>query len=178
MKKIILIASILTLTMSSLFIGCDAFSSESKPFNKVDLTENNLILNYSNVDYYDTIISVGLDLAGVNGVMVQMQKLSDEAKGNFNGELKAHIRYYNGIYYLFIDDMDREQGIEVIAHEIIHILQYNTGQLDYDIQTGNVIWENQTLSVNDIEYESRPWETDAHQRDGQLSIKIRDILYN
>ena len=161
-----------------MFIGCNAFSNEDKPFNQVVLSEDNMVINYTSINYYDTVLSVGLDMAGVDGVLVRMESLSDAAKSNFDGELKAHIRYYNGVYYLFIDDMDREQGIEVISHEIIHILQYNSGQLDYDIQTGNVIWENQTISVNDIEYESRPWETDAHQRDGQLVIKIRDVLYN
>ena len=161
-----------------MFIGCNAFSNEDKPFNQVVLSEDNMVINYTSINYYDTVLSVGLDMAGVDGVLVRMESLSDAAKSNFDGELKAHIRYYNGVYYLFVDELDREDAITIIAHEIIHILQYNSGQLQYDLANGYVIWENETIDPTRVSYDDRPWEQDAHQRDGQLSVKIRDILYN
>jgi len=178
MRKVLLYTSILLLTIIGMFIGCNAFSNEDKPFNQIVLSEDNMVINYTNVNYYDTVLSVGLNQAGVNGVLVRMESLSDAAKSNFDGELKAHIRYYNGVYYLFVDEFDREEAITVIAHEIIHILQYNSGQLQYDLATGYVVWENETIDPIQVSYDNRPWEQDAHQRDGQLSIKIRDILYN
>lgn len=178
MKKIILYTSIAVLITIGVFIGCNAFSTEDKPFNPIVLSEDNMVINYTNVNYYDTIMSVGLDMAAVDGVLVRMEPLTDAAKSNFDGELKAHIRYYNGVYYLFVDELDREEAITVIAHEIIHILQYNSGQLQYDLSNGYVIWENETIDLSQVSYDNRPWEQDAHQRDGQLSIKIRDILYN
>lgn len=176
MKKIIWIGLVL-LILASVLLLINNVSADDKPFNRLTLPENNNIINVVGISYYDTILSVGLDAAGLNGMTVQIEKLSNAAKDQFDGELKAHIRYYNGIYYLFIDEFDRMESIEVISHEIIHVLQYNSGQLYYDMQSGNVVWDGETISLNEISYDKRPWEMDAQQRSVQLNNMIVDILY-
>jgi hypothetical protein len=177
MKKGIIIGVVLFLIIA-LFFLLKSSIADDKPFNQVILSENNFILNNTNTSYYDTVLSVGLDLVGINGATIQFENLSESAKSQFDGELKAHIRYYNNIYYLFIDNTSREESIQVIAHEIIHMIQYNSGQLKYDNQTGIIEWNGEQLTIETTEYDKRPWETDAFQRDNQLSNSIRDILYN
>lgn len=170
---LIIVGAIILIGLSAFFII--TLTKEEKYFNHVELSDNNQIVNSLKETYYDTILSVGLDQVNLNGVVVVVSELSNGAKNQFNGDLKAHIRYYNGIYYLFIDGFSREEGIEVISHEIIHILQYNTGQLYYDNEF--VIWETQPYDINEIEYDGRPWEREAFNRSPSLSNKISQILY-
>lgn len=151
-------------------------NSTEKPFNQIELSNNNQIENNTAVSFLDTIASVGLDELGLTGIKLLIYPLTDEAKGNFNGELNAHIRYYEGIYYLFIEDMSREKSITVISHELIHITQYHTGTLDY-LGAGNVLWQDELYLVEQLEYENRPWETDAYARENELSTKVSGILY-
>lgn len=148
---------------------------EDKPFNKIDLSYNNTITNTINPSYYDTILIVGMDQVGISGYSVLVNKLSDNAKSQFDGELKAHIRFINPHFYLFIDEMDRRDAIDVISHEIIHMQQYISGNLIYE-ETGNVIWKNQIIELNSSEYDKRPWETDAFYRQRELSNSIERIL--
>jgi hypothetical protein len=122
-------------------------------------------------------MSVGLDQAGISGIQVQIQELSDKSKDAFDGELKAHVRYFDGMYYLFIDNFGRKEAIEVISHEIIHIAQYQSRQLTYDNFVGILEWEGQPFDALQLEYNNRPWEKDAFDKQGQLESKIYKVLY-
>jgi hypothetical protein len=147
------------------------------PFNKIELSVNNSIMNVTNNRYYDTIVSVGLDQYGLFGIEVQIQELSDKAKDGFDGELKAHVQFFNGSYYLFIDNFGRKEAIEVIAHEIIHIQQYQTNELSYNHESGILEWQGKLFGTHQLEYSNRPWESDAFDKQGQLESKISDVLY-
>lgn len=151
-------------------------NSTEKPFNQIELTNNNEIENNTAITFIDTIASVGLDELGLKGIKLLIYPLTETAKDNFNGELKAHIRYFEGTYYLFIDEMSREKSITVVSHELIHITQYHTGVLDY-LGAGSVLWQGDLYSVEQLEYEGRPWEMDAYAREGELSTKVSGILY-
>lgn len=151
--------------------------STEKPFNQIELSNNNEIENNTAITFIDTIASVGLDELGLKGIKLLIYPLTETSKDNFTGgELKAHIRYHQGIYYLFIDEMSREKSITVVSHELIHITQYHTGTLDY-IGAGNVLWQGELYSVEQLEYETRPWETDAYAKESELSTKLSGILY-
>lgn len=149
--------------------------AEDKPFNQVDLTYKNTITNSLNLHYYDTVLSVGMDQMGISGYSVSVSKLSENAKSQFDGELRAHIRFLNSHFYLFIDEMNRRESIDVISHEIIHMQQYISGDLFYD-EKGNVNWKGQDIELNSSEYDKRPWESDAFSRQNQLSNSIEKIL--
>ena len=175
MKKIISIVSILVILLVVIFFIVPA-SSEEKYFNKVELSHNNVITNSNGIAYYDTILSVGLDQMNLVGTLIVISELSNAAKEQFaDRELKAHIRYYNGTYYLFISNLNRDEAIEVICHEIIHINQYYSGRLFYD--ESGITWEGQLLQVDTYEYDSRPWETEAFIKGNNLSNIVSDILY-
>jgi hypothetical protein len=175
MKKIlIIILSVILIILLILFIK--NYDFEEKPFKNVYLSENNQILNRTNLNYYDTILSVGLDEVKISGVSVIVLELTENMKKQFNGDLKAHIRYHNGVYYLFIGNESRTNAIDIISHEIIHINQYHTNQIVFD-GTNIVMWEGQPFELNQLEYDLRPWESDAFKKQNDLSNKINDILY-
>ena len=173
-KKIvgISIGSILIITLISYAI---ISNTEDKPYNQVNISYNNSILNSSLPSYYDTVLYVGLNALEAEGVTIIIDKLSDKAKEQFDGELKAHIRCYNNMYYLFIDEYSREEVIEIIAHELIHIQQYNSNDLVY--LNGSVFWRGEEYDLTNIEYQKRPWEDEAFEAQSQVASIISNILY-
>jgi hypothetical protein len=76
---------------------------------------------------------------------------------------------------LFLDNLNRNESIEVISHEIIHMAQYNTGQLIYE--NSELYWEGQIYDLENLDYENRPWERDAFIKESELSSKIYNVLY-
>jgi len=173
-KKIVGIGvgSILIITLISYAI---ISNTEDKPYNQVLLSLDNSVLNNDLPSYYDTVLYVGLEVAGLKGVTVTVNKLSDVAKQQFEGELKAHIRYHSGIYYLFIDEYDRRDVIEVIAHELIHIQQYYNNDLIF--YEGSVFWKGEEFNLANTEYQKRPWEDEAFANQSQIANAIENILY-
>lgn len=148
---------------------------EDKPFNKITLSENNLVLSTHGT--CDTILSVGLDVVNLKGLVVNILPLSESVKSNFDGDLKAHIRLHEGIYYLFIDhDNPKEELIKIVSHEIVHIQQYHTQRLIYE--RGIVLWEGSEYDLNTTSYDNRPWESEAFSKQNEIYEKIYNILYN
>lgn len=177
MKKILKYAFLVLIILLGILLITMKVNSTEKPFNQIELSQNNQIVNNTAISFLDTIASVGLDAAGINGVHLEIYPLTDEAKDNFSGgELNAHIRYHNGIYYMFISEMSRQKSITVVSHEIVHINQYQTGMLDY-LGAGNIIWKGELISLESLEYENRPWETDAYLKETEISTKVSGILY-
>ena len=174
-NKILIIGSVLLALTLLVVFSFNNSDTEGEHFKEISLSENNSVINKELPAYYDTIISVGLDAAGISGVYVVVGQLTDAAKEQFNGELKAHIRFYNGVYYLFTNEMDKAEAIRVISHELIHINQYNTGQLIYD--DGEITWNGEKYDLSTLDYDYRPWEKDAFDREGDLSNKISELLH-
>jgi len=177
-KKLLIITGII---LSIFLIGALYLTVSAEEdygyFNQVELFESNgnTITNNRLPSYYDTILSVGLSSQGIMGSYVVIDKLSDEAKEQFNGELKAHVRFFDGVYYLYIDEMSRGEAIKVISHEIIHIYQYNSGQLFYE--NGEITWNLKKYDLSSLDYDNRPWEKEAFDNEDMLSKKIFETLY-
>lgn len=170
--KIILGLLILTILYFLIF----RTTSGDKPFNQIQLTENNFIYNEKFPTYYDTILMVAMDEAELAGFNVILRELTDGAKSKFDGELKAHIRYENDDFYIFTSMMNRNEAIEVLSHEVIHMLQYRSGNLSY--ANGNVTWMGEVLDLNSKEYEQRPWEMEAFQQQTKLISLVEGSLYD
>jgi hypothetical protein len=172
--KKILVASLVVLLLVVL-VSYLTMNNEDKPYNQVDITYSNSVLNNGLPPYYDTVLYVGLKTIGLEGVTITVDKLSDVAKEQFDGELKAHIRYVGGMFYLFIDEYNREQIIEIIAHELIHVQQYYSNELSYF--NGSVFWRGEEFDLSNTEYLKRPWEDEAFASQGQVASSISNILY-
>jgi predicted metallopeptidase len=173
-KLLLIIGAILLIIVVIFFI----FKSPKQDtfFNRIELNDNNYISLNVKQSYYDTIISVGLDEMNLRDIRVVILELSDNHKSQFNGDLRAHIRYHEDVYYLFIGDYGRENSIDILSHEIIHISQYYSGKLNYENDV--IKWNDRVYQLNDIEYEDRPWEIEAFSQEKELSNKIKNRLYN
>lgn len=172
-------AGIALLILGALTVGILALINDDKEeyFKPVELSTNNTVINsLDHLHYYDTILAVGMDGVGLSGVTVVINDLTDAARNQFNGELKAHIRLSNdnGLYYLFVGALNRSEAIEVIAHEIVHIQQYQSGELVYE--NDQITWQGYPY-VLDEEYERRPWERDAFSKQNSVESIILNTLY-
>jgi hypothetical protein len=172
--KLLISVGLVVLILASVIIY-NLQSSKEVPFESVELKEENSVINGVLPTFYDTILSVGLDLAGIRGVTVTIEELPDEAKKSFNGELNAHVRYLDGSFYLFIDPLNKKKAITVISHEIIHMKQYLDGTFQYD--NGKITWNGEAYLLEDINYDNRPWESEAFQMEGQLASQISEVVY-
>jgi predicted metallopeptidase len=144
-------------------------------FKPVELPTTNTVVNtLDHLHYYDTILAVGMDGAGLSGVTVVINDMTDAARNQFSGELKAHIRLFNGVYYLFVGALNRAEAIQVMSHEIVHIQQYNSGELVYENE--EVKWQGEVY-ILDEEYERRPWERDAFSKQNSVESIILNTLY-
>jgi len=167
--------SLLVIGLITIAILALTNNSKEEYFNQIELPTTNLIINsLDNTHYYDTILAVGMDGVGLNGVTVVINDMSDAARKQFDGELKAHIRFYNGVYYLFVGALNKSEAIEVLSHEIIHIQQYQSGELVYE--NGEVVWQNKVYTLEE-EYERRPWEREAFSKQSIVESIILDKLY-
>jgi hypothetical protein len=173
-NRLLVLVGLVVLALGSLIIY-DSKRNEESYFKLIELKQQNSVINGSLPSYYDTIVNVGLELAGIEGVTVSIEELSDKAKQNFNGELFAHVRYLDGRFYLYIDPLNKRKAITVISHEIIHMKQYLDGTFQYD--DGKITWNGQAYLLEDMNYDNRPWESEAFQMEGQLASQISEVVY-
>jgi hypothetical protein len=177
MKKIIIILIISFISLIFFILSSNDTVKQNDYFNKVELSYNNQIVNNLLPSFYDTILSVGLDLYNIESSLIIVNPLSEESKAQFGGEsLKAHIRYYNGAYYLFIDRLNRSEAMLVISHEIVHIKQYQNYDLIYE--NNILMWKGEVIDADNMEYLDRPWERDAFFNESKLYSQIHDKLYD
>ena len=145
-----------------------------KPYNKVILSKENHITNLTNTLYLDTIVSVGLSKLKQSNISVVILPLTHRQIDQFvdSGELKAQIVGKDSSYIIFVSDLTRNESIKVISHELIHLTQYQSGQLK--IGSTGVIWQGN--QVDNLLYEERPWELEAFSKQRNLSDKIEKVL--
>lgn len=177
-KKIILFVSLILIAIGVVgFYYINENKDREDYFNNVVLSDNNLIVNNVLPKYIDTILSVGLDRAGLVGVNVIVNEMNDGVESIIpDYELKAHIREWNGNFYLFVGSVNKSESIKVLSHEIIHIHQYYSEELKYF--EGKIYWKGDEYDLNNVDYDKRPWEEDAFDRETSLSNAIESVLQN
>ena len=171
---------IISLVVTALAVGIYLISNnEDKPFVQVELNEDNSVSNNTKFYFYDTIMNVGLSELGLKNISVTIQPLTEKSKQDADAQgitLEAHLREYSGIYYLFMNESSKDQSIEIISHELIHLEQYESKRLVFENDT--LTWNNQKFSRAEIPYDDRPWEIEAFSKGKDLAQKVRNILYN
>ena len=146
-------------------------------FKQIQLDTTNMVFNNTEKKYLDTIVNVGLSQLNLENIVVTIFPLTEGAKSNFSpsGELKAHIREQDGYYYIWIDDLNRYESVEVITHELIHLKQYHDKRLFLE---GNLpVWLGEAYPIETTPYENRPWETEAFSEGKELKNKVESILF-
>jgi len=150
--------------------------SKEKTFEYKPISKDNLVWSRTTKNYLDTIVSVGLDILDVKGVSVHIKDMDKDVEV---GEYTIDA-YINGIptqYIIHVNTkLSRDVSINVMAHELIHLLQIERGDL---VQGKNsVIWMGKIYNdPKSIPYLSREWELQAYKDGIQLEKKLRSRLY-
>lgn len=63
---------------------------------------------------------------------------------------------------------------KILCHEIIHIKQFISGDLDYNLAENTYFWKGKVYQSNEISYFSRPWEKEAFDQQGDLLAKWKE----
>jgi hypothetical protein len=171
---------LLVLTFLFIYISYKNGAFKEKQFKQIEFETTNTVFNVTEQDYYDDVVNAGLLELGIDSTIVVIRPITQKAKDNFGSdmELKAHIIGKDKNYVIWIDDVSKSESIGVLAHELIHLVQYQTKQIQ--LESGYVIWENKKYTIeemSEIEYFKRPWEEDAFNRYKQLQLKIEKVLY-
>lgn len=146
-----------------------------RPFNKVSFNDNNKVLNKVGLKYMDTVVLAGLNRLDIKNTNVLIKEFKIESIEDI--ETIAYIEHIGTIYIIWIRKIDKEECIEVLSHELIHLKQYNDNRAE--VNNGYVVWLGNKILNEDIpEYLKRPWELEAFAKQGVLKNKIENILYN
>ena len=156
--------------------------STSKPvvYQPVTLSETNGILNTTPYPYLDTVVDVGLTELGVVGLNVLVQPMSDRIRTRFEDEegaaLEAYIAEWLDGYVICVNgDLGRNRAIDIMAHELWHLSQYQSKRLVL-LGGSEVLWLGTRYDVLTLPYAERPWEREAFREQGPLARAIRQRL--
>lgn len=73
--------------------------------------------------------------------------------------------------------MSQRRTLEILAHEMVHVKQYVTGELKDYIYGNKVRWNGQKMlydETNDESYYDSPWEIEAYGRQIGLYIGFKE----
>lgn len=147
-------------------------------FKKITLSNNNIITNKTSKSYLDTLVSEGLDVLGLRGEFVMIKTMEPSLKGSLgtDTELRACIIGGDNQYIIYIDDLNREESLTILSHELIHLQQYSSGRL-IKMEDHFVMFNDKVYNVDEIIYRDRPWEIEAFNKQNDLKIKLEKNLY-
>lgn len=156
-------------------------SFKEKPFKQFKIETSNVIVNKTDKDFYDEIIVVGLEKLNIDSTFVIIKPITNQAKATFdsNVELKAHIIGKDNTYVIWVDELGRYESIGILAHELIHLVQYKTKEII--VEKDFIEWKGKKYSYDDVrnmDYFERPWEQDAFSKQNELKLKIEQFLYD
>jgi len=174
LSKILVISLIILILAGAIFL---ITNQKERYFKKIVFNNDNIIENATQKKYLDTIVYSGLKILDIKNITVIILPIGNAPILDLNPEieLKAHIVYYLDKYYIFIDDINREQALKVLSHELIHLNQYYKGYLR--VNNGVIEWHKKSYDGNNILYEDRLWEIDAFDKQDSLLNKIELQLF-
>jgi hypothetical protein len=177
MKKILILLLVLLLLGGLIWL-----LSTRKPvvYQPVTLSETNGILNTTPYAYLDTVVDVGLAQLGVVGLNVLVQPMNDRIRTRFEeaegAALEAYIAEWLDGYVICVNgDLGRNRAIDVMAHELWHLSQYQSKRLVL-LGGSEVLWLGTRYDVLTLPYAERPWEREAFREQGPLARAIRQQL--
>lgn len=138
-------------------------------------------------ELYTNIIERAQEIRDID-VNYQLRPLSRKARLEAQGwgvKLEAQVLpqqddsfMYGKVYIVEVNRLSDYQMIDVLAHEVIHLEQYATGQLVFDAaKSRQVIYNGVTYpDITKIEYSKRLWEQDAFREGKAVARLIRQQL--
>jgi hypothetical protein len=153
-------------------------NQKEQTFKRVTLSHNNIITNKTSKPYLDTLVSEGLDVLGLKGEYVMIKDMNPSLKGSLGPEteLRAFIIGERNQYIIYVDDLNREESLTILSHELIHLQQYSSGRL-IRMEDHFIMFDGDAYNVNEIPYKKRPWEIEAFNKETDLKIKVGELLF-
>jgi hypothetical protein len=153
-------------------------NQKERTFERVILSHNNIITNKTSKLYLDTLVSEGLDVLGLKGEYVMIKDMNPSLKGSLgpDTELRAFIIGERNQYIIYVDDLNREESLTILSHELIHLQQYSSGRL-IRMEDHFMMFDGNVYNVNEIPYKKRPWEIEAFKNETDLKIKLEELLF-
>jgi hypothetical protein len=177
MKRKNIVIGIIVLLLIGLVIYFLSNQKE-RTFKRVTLSHNNIITNKTSKSYLDTLVSEGLDVLGLKGEFVMIKDMNPSLRGalGYDKELRAYIIGERNQYIIYVDDLNREESLTILSHELIHLEQYSSGRL-IRMEDTFIMFDDKVYNVNDIPYQNRPWEIEAFKNETDLKIKLEELLF-
>lgn len=166
----------------SVLIIYNARKTDTHYFNKIEIPKTHYIYNRTDVKYLDTIISAGLSVLKIEPTTILIQPLKknitfESEFGDFTLEayIIGDVTPFGTQYVIYVNELSRNEYIRVLSHELIHLIQYETGTLK--MTNGNITWHNKIYSADNIpKYSDREWEQDAFILGRIMEDAIKKIL--
>jgi len=135
---------------------------------------NNTVINQTSETYYQDIINVGLNILKIKQQVVII-KVTREEKRYDDLIIRGGI-ITNGYQYLIqLYNPPKNEIIDIIAHELIHLQQFKSKDL---IETKDTIFYKGMYfdKTNLPPYNTRPWEINAFINQKPLQKQIKEIV--
>lgn len=138
-----------------------------------------VIINNTNITFIDTIVRIGLNELELKRTRVYIEyvdmDLVSRTQMKTGQRIKAYIVARGEVYTIYIGKYSKRSTIKYIAHELIHLKQYQDKKLH--ITEDGVLYDNHTYQHPQwMEYGDRPWERDAIKNSYYLRKSIKKQL--
>jgi len=128
------------------------------------------VINTTNKSELTDFVETGLNILSVEST-VYVVETPNHNMGNRN-----YVTKINDSYYIYVDTSERKSRVyRALAHEMIHISQYESGKLV--VKSDNeVLWDDKPYYLDVTPHSQRPWEVKAKKDEYSLQKVIEKYL--
>jgi hypothetical protein len=141
-----------------------------------------VVINNSSIPYIDTMVAVMLDnVFGYDTMYVSIVDIPHPV-GTKDIDLYAFIEqnpFSKRAYYLFVDPrMSKSMKLTIVAHEMVHLDQMESGRLIGLPWLPGKIYNGDTIDFKKVPYEQRQFEIDAFLIGPEYEKILKNLIYN
>jgi len=174
------IFGIIVIILAFIFVLTEPDKEQSKPVFEFPTSIE--VNNYSGKSYIDTIAMVTLynimEYDTINLSIHDMPFDMPNEKHDIAGYMTVNP-FQKHTYFLFVDPQCTSiSNINLIAHEMVHIQQYESGDLKHMPDNSGVIYRGDTIRSKEVPYDKRPHEIDAFKQELIIAKLLNKMIYN
>ena len=142
------------------------------------LEVNNLTKSASKYDLEDVIKIIVSYIYKCNNVKIAIinnDKLLDKLAPP-DIELQALLSKQPFMYQLVIRENPKDDIIDIVCHEMIHLNQYQRGDLKLSDDMKTITWKGKQYD-NSMPYFKRPWEIEAINNTRKIRKEMQKLYY-
>jgi hypothetical protein len=175
-----LIFGLVVIVAMFIFVLTEPKEKEPKPV--FEFPSSIVVNNFSNKSYIDTIAMVTLyDVLELDSINLSIHDMPI-GMSNENHTLAGYITanpFQRHTYFLFVDPQcTTVSNIELIAHEMSHVKQYESGDLKPLMDNSGVIYKGDTIRSAKVKYMDRAHEIDAFAQELIIAKLLNKMIYN